>query len=143
MSEQRIGTYEGLFLLSQAASADLAASIEYLQQVLGRAQAEILVLNRWEERRLAYPIRSQKRGVYLLCYFKAPHSQIISIERDCRLSEQIVRFMILRADYMGEPELEVARKAADIRVEARLRSETGEPGAAEEPAEATAPGNEE
>lgn len=123
MAEVRINLYEGLFLLNQqAASADFAGCVDFIRQVFQRAEAELIVLRRWEERKLAYEIKGQKRGVYLLAYFKARGTQIANIERDCNLSDQVLRSLITKADHIGEAEIEVARKDADLSLEAKLRS---------------------
>lgn len=115
--------YEGLFLLSQQASTDLAAAVEHVQNILTRHQAEILVLRKWDERKLAYPIRGQKRGIYLLAYFKAPPSEVAGIDRDCVLSETVLRALIIHAPHVGEVELELAKREAHLGIETRLRSE--------------------
>lgn len=129
MAEVKTYLYEGLFLLNQqAAASDFAGCVNLMRQVFQRAEAELLVLRKWEERRLAYPIRGQRRGIYLLAYFKARGTQIPNIERDCLLSEQVLRNLIVRADHVGEAELEVARKDADLSLEAKLRSATEEDG---------------
>ncbi len=123
MAEVRINLYEGLFLLNQqAASADFAGCVDFIRQVFQRAEAELIVLRRWEERKLAYEIKGQKRGVYLLAYFKARGTQIANIERDCNLSDQVLRSLITKADHIGEAEIEVAKKDADLSLEAKLRN---------------------
>lgn len=137
MAEVRINLYEGMFLLNQqAVAADFNAAIEHVRDILNRAEAEIIQLSKWDERKLAYEIKNQKRGMYVLAYFKARASQIANIDRDCNLSEQVLRSLIIRADYMGEAELEVARKNAELAFESRLRS--GGEGAGRARAEAPA-----
>lgn len=110
MTTERINLYEGLFLLTQQAAMDLAAGTEHIKTILTRAGADILILRKWDERKLAYPIKGQKRGTYLLSYFKAKASQVANIDRDCNLSEQVLRSMLLRADHVGDIELELIRK---------------------------------
>lgn len=123
MAEVRINLYEGMFLLNQqAVAADLSGAVEHIREILNRAEAEIIVLSKWDERKLAYEIRGQKRGLFVLAYFKARASQIANIDRDCNLSEQVLRSMIIRADHMGEEEIELAKKNAELAFEARLRS---------------------
>ena len=101
--------YEGLFLISQSAmSGDVEGAKQHVQEMLDRAEAQTLDLSKWEERKLAYPIEGQKRGTFLIAYFKARPTQIANIERDCNLSEQVLRVMFLRADHMGEVELQAA-----------------------------------
>lgn len=122
MSETRVDLYEGLFLLTQSATADMNAGLEFVRQLLERAQAEVVVLTKWDDRKLAYTIKGQKRGTYILSYFRAPRANLIGLERDCNLSENVLRAMFLRADHIGEIELEQARQGQIVaKTEVRLR----------------------
>jgi len=123
MAEEKTGIYEATFLIGQAAAADLASAVDHVKEILSRASAEVLAMRKWDERRLAYEIEKQKRGVFILTYFKAPTSSITGLERDCNLSETIMRVMVLRADHLTDEEIASndARQALDD--EARLRSE--------------------
>jgi small subunit ribosomal protein S6 len=118
----RTYTYEAMFLIGQAAAADLASAIEHIKEILARGQAELIAMRKWDERRLAFEIKKQKRGLYILTYFKAPNTSISHIERDCNLSEKILRVMILRADHFTMDEMLAtdAREALDT--EAKLRA---------------------
>jgi small subunit ribosomal protein S6 len=111
-----------MFLIGQAAAADLTSVIEHLKEILSRGQAELIAMRKWDERRLAYEIKKQKRGLYILTYFKAPNTSITHIERDCNLSEKILRVMVLRADHLTMDEMLAtdAREALDT--EAKLRA---------------------
>lgn len=123
--------YEGLFLMGQSAGADMNSALAHVQQVLDRAQAETLSLHKWDECKLAYPIKGQKRGTYLISLFRARSSQIANIERDCNLSEQIVRAMITRADHLGDVELEQALdQAKTAEAERKLREDQAQQEAA-------------
>lgn len=130
MPEIRVNLYEGMFLLNQQhASADFAATVEFVREVFRRAEAEVIALRKWDDRKLAFEVKGQKRAVYLLAYFRARATQIANIERDCNLSEQVLRCMILKADHIGDIELEAAKKDADMTLEARPRSAPSGPAA--------------
>jgi small subunit ribosomal protein S6 len=118
----RTYTYEAMFLIGQAAASDLASAIEHIKEILARGHAELIAMRKWDERRLAFEIKKQKRGLYILTYFKAPNTSITHIERDCNLSEKILRVMILRADHLTMDEMLAtdAREALDT--EAKLRA---------------------
>lgn len=122
----RTYTYEAMFLLSQAVAADLAGAIEHINDLLARANAEIIAMRKWDERRLAYEINKQKRGVYILVYFRAPADKIAGLERDTNLSEKIMRVMILRADNYTEEEMRAADARDALETEARLRARQAE-----------------
>lgn len=107
--------YEALFLINQTALAtDSAGATAHVQEMLDRAEAETLTLQRWDERKLAYPIEGQKRGTFLIAYFNARPTQIANIERDCNLSETVLRVMFIRADHIGETELQLALEGKSI-----------------------------
>ena len=38
--------------------------------------AEIISFKKWDERRLAYEIKGNKRGLYFLCYFNLPAAEV-------------------------------------------------------------------
>ncbi|MFA7236463.1 MAG: 30S ribosomal protein S6 [Phycisphaeraceae bacterium] len=117
MVESNANLYEGLFLFNiQAINGSLTAAIEHVTEILNRANAEIVAISKWDERKLAYEIAGQKRGLYLLAHFKVRGTQLANIERDINLSELLIRGLLLRADHIGEIELQhVLAEAAKTR----------------------------
>lgn len=110
MAAPVVSLYEGLFLVSQNAATDLNAAIEHVKQILTRAEAEIVGIARFDERKLAFPVKGQRRGTYIISLFKCNRANLAHIERDSNLSEQILRSLVTRADHVGEVELEMFKK---------------------------------
>lgn len=121
-----MNTYEGMFLFPQIASSDLKSAQEHVEYIIGRGEGEIISLAKWDERRLAYEIKGNRRGLYFLAYFKATGEGAIEIERQVNLSEQLLRAMILKADLVPADVI----AAADAREQ--LAQEIVERAAAEE-----------
>ncbi len=115
--KERITQYEAMFLLGQGATADLEAGLKLCRGVVERHHGEVLVLKKWDERKLAYEIGSQKRGTYVICYFKAPRSAVVAIERDVKLSEEIVRVLVTTADHLNQKEMDAVEPQPIIREE--------------------------
>src|SRR5262245_62126455 len=91
--------YECMFLLDTTKVAgDVAAAEKSLRGILEKNGAEVLVSRPWDERRLAYPIGNQKKGLYFLTYFSSEGKNLATIEHDCSLSELIMRMLVLRID---------------------------------------------
>ena len=67
---------------------------------------KILVIKKWDERKLAYEINKQKRGTYIIAYFTAPARPVAPIERDVKLSEDVLRVLITKADHLNQQEME-------------------------------------
>ncbi|MCH8967530.1 MAG: 30S ribosomal protein S6 [Planctomycetes bacterium] len=97
-----MNTYEAMFLFDPAAGSSLESVQAEVDRLMTRAEAEVIVTRRLEERRLAYEIDGRKRGLYVLTYFRAEGPKIGPLERDVRLSESILRALILRADHVTE-----------------------------------------
>src|SRR3712207_6120759 len=90
--------YEAMFLLSAAAATDQGAALNLVRGVIERHGGQILVIKRWDERKLAYEINGQKRGTYVIVYFRGPGGMITAVERDVKLSDDFLRVMVTKAD---------------------------------------------
>jgi small subunit ribosomal protein S6 len=107
--------YEGLFLADSAKAAEnWDAVITAVENILEKAEADIVSIRKWDERKLAYEIKGKSRGTYILCYFKVNGEKIRDIERDIRLSEQILRVLILSAEHMTQEDIEKAAPATRL-----------------------------
>jgi small subunit ribosomal protein S6 len=109
-----------MFLVDSAiAASDWDGVNAVISKILEKAGAEVLTMKKWDERKLAYDIKGKSRGTYILCYFKAPAGKVHQIERDVRLSEKIVRVLILKADQVTAEDM--------AKVPPAMQAEKGEP----------------
>ncbi|RLS63544.1 MAG: 30S ribosomal protein S6 [Planctomycetota bacterium] len=129
MAETRINAYEGMFLFPQTVSADLQSAADHVLETLSKGGAEVISLCKWDERRLAYDIKGNKRGVYFLTYFKCDAQKLTLIERDCRLSEKLLRSMITRADHVSAEQMLAMEGRQQLADETALRK--SQPGGGE------------
>ena len=53
-------------------------------------------------RNLAYEIKKNKRGYYFVIYFKAEPSLILELERNYRINEEILRFIVIKYESKKE-----------------------------------------
>ena len=98
--------YEAMFLVgSDEAARDWEGINKVVRTILEKADVDIVSMSKWDERRLAYGIAGQNRGTYILCYFNADGGRIRDIEREVRLSERIMRVLILDASKTGQGEI--------------------------------------
>ena len=103
--------YEAMFLFDPTFGGSHENCEAEIRRIMGRAEAELGFCRRWDERRLAFKIKGRKRGVYVLTYFKSDPSKIAGIERDVRLSENLLRVLVLRADGVTPEMMELAAVA--------------------------------
>ncbi|MEO6809571.1 MAG: 30S ribosomal protein S6 [Isosphaeraceae bacterium] len=92
-----MNTYEAMFILDSAKTAvSWDDAVQQVHDVLTKHEAEIVATRHWDERRLAYAVEGQKKGTYLLTFFRADGSKLNDIEAAYRLSDLVVRDLILR-----------------------------------------------
>jgi small subunit ribosomal protein S6 len=127
-----------MFLVDSAeATADWEGVTATIKNILEKAKAEIVLIKKWDDRKLAYEINGKGKGVYILCYFRAEGSRLRDIERDIQLSEQIMRALILCAeqrraedienDFISQKNSEVeAQKDTHVAQAEKSRQETGQ-----------------
>jgi small subunit ribosomal protein S6 len=109
--------YEGMFLVDSAqAAADWEGTLSFINNILQRADAEVVSMRKWQERKLAYDIDHKTRGTYILCYFNASGERIAGIEKDVLLSEKVMRVLILTTEKRPAAMIE-----ADIKVESESK----------------------
>lgn len=88
--------YEGMFLIPTGkANKEWDKVLKHLQGLLQKHKAVEKSISKWAERRLAYEVRGQKRGTYVLALFEAGPQRIEALRRDIQLSDIILRSMIL------------------------------------------------
>lgn len=120
-SKGRSYYYEVMCLLPPSAATEMNGAIEHVTGVITKAQGRIVSIKKWDERRLAFEINKQKRGIYVLAYFACDPVHIAQIERDFNLSEQVMRTLIVRADHLTEEEMIAADARQLMQDEANLR----------------------
>lgn len=73
---------------------------------LKKYDATIRACRRWDERRLAYPIRRKNRATYFISYFEMPGDRIPAFRRDLELNERVLRYLLVAVDELPEGEAE-------------------------------------
>ncbi|MBC8309154.1 MAG: 30S ribosomal protein S6 [Phycisphaerales bacterium] len=123
MSNERTALYEGMFLFPQSATANLQEAVDHLKELLDKSGVSVINFRKWDDRRLAYEIDGNKRGVYFLVYFNSPTAAISDLERRCNQSEQLLRMMVTRAEHLPTEIIEANEGAQDLADEIKLRGE--------------------
>src|SRR5271170_2591952 len=100
-----LNQYEAMFLLGSAFATEVENALKIVRGIVEKHEGQVLVLKKWDERKLAYEISGQKRGLYLICFFNAPGAAVSAIEREVNLSDQILRVMVSKADHLNADEM--------------------------------------
>ncbi len=91
--------YEGMFILDSGRyGRDPEGVSGQISKAVQEVGGEMLVSRLWEERRLAYPIKGQRKGTYWLAYFRLPAGALTTIRQRYQLSDSILRMLFLKVD---------------------------------------------
>ena len=72
--------------------------VERVQGWITESGGQVENVDLWGKRKLAYPIRKQTEGQYVFLATKLAPTFCIALERNLRLQEPIMRFMITLLD---------------------------------------------
>lgn len=99
MAAKQTNVYEGMFILDPSKySRDPVATSQQIGDMIVQNGGTVLASRLWDERKLAYPINGHKKGVYWLTYFKMPGEGITPLERQCEITDDVIRKLILKVD---------------------------------------------
>lgn len=103
--------YETMVLFDStriAAEGDaIRAAVQHAIEKLG---GHVDVSRPWDERKIAYPIRKQKKGTYHCYYYRLESTKQAELEREFHLNENVLRQMTLRVDpKWADAIMEIAR----------------------------------
>lgn len=92
-------SYETMVIVHpELAGEALEGVVEKLKGILESQDAEILKCDNWGTRKLAYLVKKQARGTFLLMIYKAGSDVIAEFERRMRIDENILKFQTILLD---------------------------------------------
>jgi len=131
--------YEAMFLVGPMGTAEPEKSLQMCRGIIERHGGEIIIIKKWDERKLAYELGNQKRGTYIIAFFRGPGSAVAGVERDVKLSDEVLRVLVLKADHLNEQEMAAVEPQPIVREEKPSfeREASGAPERSERPARAS------
>ncbi len=91
--------YELTYILNPLLSEEQVKEIiERINEFIKANGGEIVEVQEWGLRRLAYPIEKKRNGYYVNLYFRASTQMIPKLERVLQLDENVMRHLVLRYD---------------------------------------------
>lgn len=90
--------YELMVIVHPDVAEDgLAATVDAIRE-WASAAGEVEKIDSWGRRKFAYPIRNLQEGNYILLHLRLEPSAVLELERNLRLSEEVLRHLLVRLD---------------------------------------------
>lgn len=94
--------YEMMVLIRPTVTDEaLTEEVERISSVVSEAGGAVTNVKRespWGRRRLAYQIQDARDATYVLYHFTTEPSLLEEIERDLKLDDRIIRYLLIRQD---------------------------------------------
>ncbi len=95
--------YETMFVLKPTLTPEeTQARINFVKEVITSQGGEIVAVDEWGSRKLAYKVEKFDRGYYYIAYFNAEGKAILELERVYTITEDVIKFMTLRYTKQAE-----------------------------------------
>ena len=108
--ENKINSYETMFIVSLANGEEAAqAKVKKFTDLIA-ANAEVVQIDDWGKRRMAYPIQDMMEGYYTVATYKCDGAFPAELERLMNIDESVIRSMNIRLEY--DAAVRAAEKAA-------------------------------
>jgi small subunit ribosomal protein S6 len=93
-------SYELVFIVHPEMDEDgLTTVLETVEGLVKRSGGEVTRVDNWGLRRLAYPIRNQWEGQYVLMRVELEPQGVAELERGLLLVEPVMRHLVVRVDW--------------------------------------------
>lgn len=91
-----MNNYESIIILSQAISDESKLAVAEKVKELIQANGELKNVEEWGRKTLAYEIKKQKEGFYILFTFSVKPESISELDRILGLDESVLKHIIIK-----------------------------------------------
>ena len=90
-------TYEGMFLVESTRFANDPEKVtNHITELIEKAGGTVVAHRPWQDGKLAYPINGRRKGLHYLTFFRMPPEGQYELDRSCRLSDTVMRKLIIK-----------------------------------------------
>ncbi len=105
--------YELGFILNPEVSEEQShAMLERVEQIVSNYDGQVVRVNQWGRRRLAYPIQHHRDGFYVFFDMILTPETVLELDRTMKVSEEVLRHLIKRRDPIAVQKERETRAAA-------------------------------
>ena len=91
--------YEVIVIVDPALTEDgVEAEIDGLREIVLKKGGEVLEVQKWGKKRLAYEVKKRREGQYLLLKVGGPGEVVADLDRHFRITEAILKGTVVRAE---------------------------------------------
>jgi small subunit ribosomal protein S6 len=109
-----MNVYENIVIINASLSdEEIESAIAKIKEFIAGQGGQIVKTSVWGKRKLAYEIKKQKRGLYLLLVCKVVPSAIKKLEDFYRVFEPVIKYSVIRLGRKQVEHLEKTEAASE------------------------------
>lgn len=94
-----MNNYETLYIITaETPDNEKENLIKRFEEVVAKGGGTVTKTDKWGARKLAYPINFKTEGYYVLMEFSCPPALPKELERQMRIADEVVRFVVVRKE---------------------------------------------
>lgn len=94
-----VRSYEALFVIRPDLETEQTqAVVDKFSNLIVNNGGEIIQVDKWGKKRLAYEVRKYREGFYVLLQFKGTPAVAQELERVFKITDEVIRYMITRLE---------------------------------------------
>lgn len=90
--------YEVMFIVNVADEEVIKSAVELVKNTIAKIGGTIDKEDEWGKRQLAYEVKHQNEGYYVVIDFQADPAEINELDRVIKIHEEIIRHIIVKLD---------------------------------------------
>lgn len=115
--------YEIAILYHPDLEIDLEKATSKVEKIFTDNGGKVTNIDNWGKRKMAYPIKRNESAVYVFYTVELPAESVRKIESTLNITDEVIRFLIVRPDLKKIAKAEAARAEKAKRAEARVKTE--------------------
>jgi small subunit ribosomal protein S6 len=97
--EEKLRRYETVFIVPVDLPDDeINVLIDRYKAIITNHKGLVVKVEKWGKRKLAYEIKKQNKGFYILADFAGQSAVVAELERNFKIDDKILKFMTVKKD---------------------------------------------
>jgi len=118
--------YELAVLYHPDLEVDLDKGEQRVKKIIADNKGSVVNSDNWGKRKLAYPIGKNESAVYVFYIVELPAESVGKIESTLNITDEVVRYLIVKIDPKEEAKIAEAKKVAQKKRDKQPQEETKE-----------------
>ena len=95
--EDLMNYYEKVMIIDQNIDdSTVEDTVGKIRDLIAKQGGEVLKTENWGRRKLAYELNKHQKGNYIYLFFKSGPTAIVELERFCKVTDPVIKFMVVK-----------------------------------------------